>query len=200
MKRRTMEMVDVNDDNNKKKEDGTFTMNMTKYTGNGLPSAQSLLSLIPVPDSGYLLKKNNSIWTYYLPCIFKQWKERFFIVIGNFLFRFDSENGEKPKGIPIPLDSSKISILNIDECTLEIWMIRKVYTLRASSKEECRRWVKLLNDRKAEAIRENLGHVPISKTVKLTNKVATGLVKAKLEKEIKEIESFNPMLVGLGKL
>ena len=32
------------------------------------------------------------------------------------------------------------------------------------------------------------------------DKVATNLVKSKLEKEIKEIESFNPMLVGLGKL
>lgn len=190
-----MEMIDVNND----KDSGIFSMNMTKYAGNGLPSAQSLLSLIPTPDSGYLSKKNNSIWSYYLPCIFKPWKERFFIVIGNYLFRFDSENGEKPKGIPIPLDCSKISIVNIEECTFEIWMIRKGYTIRATSKEECRRWVKLLNDRKAEAIRENLGHAPLSKSVKLTNKVGTNLVKAKIEKEIKEIESFNPMLVSLGR-
>ena len=179
---------------------GTFTMNMNKYTGNGLPSAQSLLSLNPTPHSGYLEKKNSSIWSYYLPCIFKQWKQRYFIIIGNFLFRFDSENGEKPKGIPIPLDSSKISILNIEEFTFEVWMIRKLYTFKASSKEECRKWVKLLNDRKAEAIRENLGHAPLSKSVKLTNKAATTLIKSKLEKEIKEIESFNPMLLGLGKL
>ena len=195
MKRRNMELVEINDNKN----DGTFTMNMSKYTGNGLPSAQSLLSLNPT-HSGYLEKKNSSIWSYYLPCFFKQWKQRYFVIIGNYLFRFDSENGEKPKGIPIPLDSSKISILNIEEFTFEVWMIRKLYTFKASSKDECRKWVRLLNDRKAEAIRENLGHAPLSKSIKLTNKVATNLVKSKLEKEIKEIESFNPMLVGLGKL
>lgn len=193
MKRRTMEMVNV-------KDNESFSMNMNKYTGNGLPSAQSLLSLVPAPYSGYLEKKNSSIWAYYFPCIFKPWKRRFFIIIGNYMFRFDSENGEKPKGIPIPLDSSKISILNIDECTFEVWMIRKLYTMRASSKDECRKWVKILNDRKADAIRENLGHASVSQSVKLTNKVATNLVKLKLEKEIKEIESYNPMLVSLGKL
>ena len=128
MKRRTMEMVNV-------KDNESFSMNMNKYTGNGLPSAQSLLSLVPAPYSGYLEKKNSSIWAYYFPCIFKPWKRRFFIIIGNYMFRFDSENGEKPKGIPIPLDSSKISILNIDECTFEVWMIRKLYTMRASSKD-----------------------------------------------------------------
>ena len=198
MKRRTMEMVNVND--NKETSNDDFSMNMNKFTGNGSPSAQSLLSLVPTPYSGYVEKKNNSIWSYYLPCIFKQWKRRFFVLIGNYLFRFDSENGEKPKGIPIPLDSSKISIKNIEECTFEVWMIRKLYTMRASSKDECRKWVKILNDRKADAIRENLGHVHVSQSVKLANKVGTNLVKLKLEKEIKEIESYNPMLVSLGKL
>ena len=70
-------------------------------------SAQYLLSLDP-ERSGWLFKKNNSILRSILPCVFKKWQHRFFILIGSYLFRFSSEDSEKPKGVPIPLGTYEL--------------------------------------------------------------------------------------------
>ena len=62
-----------------------------------MPSAQDLLELKPA-KAGYCEKKNNSIFIQCFPCCFKLWKPRYFVLIGNFLYRYSSETGESPKG------------------------------------------------------------------------------------------------------
>jgi hypothetical protein len=85
---------------NEQEESSFLSLPMRKNDANK-PSAQELMN--EAVKFGYLKKRNNSVWVYYFSCFFPKWKSRYFILVGNFLFRFSSENGESPKGVPIPL-------------------------------------------------------------------------------------------------
>ena len=144
------------------------------------PSAEELMG--EAVKHGYLDKMNNSMLAYFFPCLFPRWKSRFFILVGNYLFRFSTEFGESPKGVPIPLDSVVVRLSELEFC-FEVAMIRKVYTIRAASAEECQSWMKAIKDRKFGAIRENLGHVAVSTTVTTINKAGATLFNSTLRKD-----------------
>lgn len=155
------------DDNDDVNEQESFIMNMNKRNSNNqMPTAADLLTSETKPSkTGYCEKKNNSILLYYFPflsCLYPLWKRRYFILIGNYLFKYESQDGEKPKGVPIPLDASTVKILDDDRTSFEISLIRKTYIIKCSNVDECRSWVVALRDRKAQAIREKLGHAPIT--------------------------------------
>lgn len=155
------------------------------------PSADDLIN--EAVKFGYLDKRNNSMLAYFFPCLFPRWKKRYFILVGNYLFRYSSESGESPKGVPIPLDSVVVRQSELENC-FEVAMIRKVYTMRAASADECRSWMKAINDRKGGAIREHLGHVATSTTMKTINKAGASLFKSTLRKDSSGLnDTMNPM-------
>lgn len=148
------------------------------------PAAEELLHSQPPPAMiGHLFKKNNSFWSWICPYFFPVWKERFFILIGNFLFRYASEFDETPKGVPIPLDASTISIDKDDPTCFILGTLRKDYTMKCRTKDECKEWVRALKERKAESIREKMGHVPASEDVKAWNRAGSKLFSDKLKRE-----------------
>ena len=103
-------------------------------------------------------------------------------LVGNFLFRYSSERGESPKGVPIPLDA----VTSINEgsgFTFELSTIRKTYVLRASSAQERKSWIKAIRDRKVEAVRENMGHVDVAGTVQTFNKAGESIFQNRLKKD-----------------
>ena len=153
------------------------------------PSAEDLMS--EAVKYGYCQKLNNSLLAYYFPCFFPRWKSRFFILVGNYLFRYSSETGISPKGVPIPLDSVTVRRSEIEDC-FEVSMIRKVYTIKAANAEDCQSWIKAINERKGAAIREGLGHVAQSSTVKSFNKAGANLFNLTLRKD--NTETVNPMM------
>ena len=124
-------------------------------------TAQSLLQSDYL-HSGQLLKKNSSLMAYFCPWCFKAWKSRFCILIGNFLFKFENEWSDKPKGVPIPIDSCDIKILSDDDdpayYAFSVSTLRKTYIFRALSKESRNEWVNAFRNRKHISIKENLGH------------------------------------------
>ena len=65
----------------------------------------------------------------------------------------------------------------------QISMIRKTYVIRCESRAECIAWVNKLRMRKASAIRESLGHAPLSESVKKVNQIAQKLFNQRIEKE-----------------
>ena len=130
---------------------------------------------------GYLLKKNTSILARVLPCLFSQWKSRYFVLIGNFLFRFSSEESDRPKGAPIPLDSIRVNI--VDNFYIELTMIRKVYVIRASTAKEATEWVKAIHERKYTAVKETMGHVALDPKIGEINKQAYKIFQKKLLSE-----------------
>lgn len=143
-------------------------------------SASTLLSCSP-KKYGYLHKKNNSLLAKAFPCLFEQWKRRFFILIGNFLFRFSSEESKAPKGAPIPLDAIRVSLL--DSCLIEIVMIRKVYIIKADSRKQASDWIEAINERKFIAVKEAMGHKSQDSKVRDINRDAAKIFQKKLNSE-----------------
>ena len=175
------------DDSDREQSRGLVSLTMPKKTP-AVPSAEELMS--EATKYGYCQKLNNSVLAYYFPCLFPRWTSRFFILVGNYLFRFSSESAESPKGVPIPLDSVTVRHSTIEN-SFELAMIRKVYTIKAESAESCRSWIKAINDRKGAAIREDLGHAAITTSLRSFNAAGASLFNSTLLKD--SAETINPM-------
>jgi hypothetical protein len=151
-----------------------------------LPDAQELLTADPSPQlSGYCNKKSRSLVRQCFPCMeccYPLWKTRYLILYGNYLFRYANEYGTKPKGVPLALD---VSTLKNGESTSTFLIVQldKTYTFRCESQEECKAWFIAISDRKSQAIREKLGHAPVSAAVQKANSAGLFLVKEKKKKE-----------------
>lgn len=156
---------------------------LPKMNGSGVVASELLANQ---PDKcGYLNKKNDSFFSRIFPCFTTKWKKRYFILIGNFLFRFTSEEGTKPKGVPLPLDACSVSLsdFDTDENCFLVKTTRKMYVLQATSKILAKEWIQAINKRKAAAVRENLGHSHSSNEVKSINNVGSKLFTERLEKD-----------------
>ena len=127
--------------------------------GQGTVSAEELLDANPPPFHGFCLKKNNSFLPKIFPCWFPKWKKRFFVISGNYVFRFADRDSDVPKGVPLPLDCSQFA--ELEGSQFEINIIRKSYILDAGTIEKRAEWLLALKVRKLEAIRENMGHAPV---------------------------------------
>jgi hypothetical protein len=131
-----------------------------------------------------------------LPCIYPKWRPRYLVLIGNYLFRFESEHDEKPKGVPIPIDSVSVKVM--EDGHFELSTLRKYYYLRADSVQEAEQWANAIKTRKFLAIKENMGHSPLQPEIKAINDVGNRLFDGKLKADKAELNaSFNPMNAGL---
>ena len=166
------------DDPDELNEESHHILKMSKSE---LPSASDLLSLDPIKH-GWMDKKRSSIISTLFFCCINQWKKRYFILIGNFIFRYASPRSEKPKGAPIPLDAATISIGD-DGTTIEIFTIRKFYVFRASSHEQCMSWINEIQKRKQVAIKEGLGHIPIKSNIEFVNRVGANMIDERLRRD-----------------
>ena len=187
MRRKTQQSYTDNDS-----EQSSELISLAMRKKNSLsPSAEELLS--DATKYGLCLKRNNSLLAYFLPCFFPKWKSRFLILVGNYLFRYSSEQGESPKGVPIPIDSVTCRMSEERNC-FEVSMIRKVYTFRLESEEDCRSWIKAINERRGAAIRENLGHSATSNNIKMINRAGATLFDATLMKDSSGVSgTTNPL-------
>lgn len=67
-----------------------------------------------------------------LPCLFQRWKQRYLVLAGGFLYRFEGESGIKMKGVPLPIDAILISVIPADRSIIEVASIYKTYRFRMS--------------------------------------------------------------------
>jgi hypothetical protein len=165
-------------------------------------SCQELLR-IPSANAGYCSKKNNSVLAVVFPCCYSKWKTRYIVLLGNYLYRFESENSGKTKGIPIPIDSATINLKKKEAVyEVEIKTIRKNYLLIFDNNDLANDWYKSLQSRKILSIQENLGHSVLSAEVKKYNAKSDLLFKRMLYNESRENtahpnSTFNPLTEGL---
>lgn len=146
--------------------------------------------------SGYVEKKSNSWTSFLLPCFYPRWRRRFLVVVGSFVFRFESEHGERPKGVPIPVESITVTVL--EDGLFVLSTLRKQYHFRVDSKAEAERWANAIRARKFLAIKENMGHAPVRPEVKNFNSLGVKLFDEKLKADKAEYDmSYNPMSVGM---
>ncbi len=155
-------------------------MGQSNSNGRRLPSAEDLL-IKGAAKAGYADKQNNSILATLFPCWVPKFKRRYFILVGNFLYRYSSEHGESPKGVPIPIDSVQVSV--VDTVTFCLSMIRKDYIIKCDSAVECADWVAKIKTRKNQAIRENMGHAPLDADIHDYNKAASKVFLERLERD-----------------
>eukprot|EP01039_Chlorochromonas_danica_P003853 gene3855-4210_t len=129
----------------------------------------------------------------------------------NYLYRFESEVGDRVKGSPIPVDSccatsssSKTSQSSTNSVDVEaegapyfvVTTIRKRYVFIVETAEEAQEWVEAIKLRKFLSVKENMGHAPLTEEVRRMNQRASRLVDKKLISERKEAEEAtgNPVL------
>mmetsp|Transcript_2215 Transcript_2215/g.4702 ORF Transcript_2215/g.4702 Transcript_2215/m.4702 type:complete len:202 (+) Transcript_2215:24-629(+) len=171
------------DDNHEEREEETpLVLRMDRGNPSRSISCEELLAAGPA-KAGYCMKKDNSFWSYLFPCLFSQWKSRFFVVVGNFLFRFSSETGSACKGVPIPVDSA--SFRTLPEGVFEVSTIRKVYLIKCESEAEAAQWVAALRIRQRQSTKEMMGHAPLSPEARRANQVGTYLFEKRLRSDRK---------------
>ena len=163
---------------------------MLSSNNNRYPSSLDLLELKP-NKTGVLLKKNNSWLAYFFPYCYKQWNSRFCILIGNYLFKYESEDSDKPKGVPIPVDSVTVSFTEPPECHIIVKTIRKTYIFKGADKGDCVDWVNAIRNRKYDSIKEQLGHLPVDPKVLGLNKIGLNMFDDKLNRERNELRGIN---------
>lgn len=88
-----------------------------------------------------------------------RWKERYFVLIGSYLFRFESQHSITPKGTPLPVDVCDVSMDVVDEkpCVV-VRTLRGDSVLASDSPGECKEWIDAINRAKQRTIKERLGH------------------------------------------
>lgn len=144
------------------------------------------------------LQKRSSSWllalfpTWLLSCFMPLWKSRYFMVVGQFIYRFKEQYDiDKVKGCPIPIKSIHVRSLkyiegdtarneiDLPHC-FEISMLRKTYIMQAANDRDRRTWVSTLLDAKHQIIKEDLGHVHVPPKVKKLNDKAGNLFERRL--------------------
>jgi hypothetical protein len=131
--------------------------------------------------SGYCKKRSNCMMSGICPYFFPKFKSEYFVLVGNYLFRYSCANSESPKGLPIPLDSV-VSLSREKDC-FTISTIWKVYTVKTISERECDMWIKCIRNRMADAIRERKGHASVKNSVRRINNAGATLYKTTLKSD-----------------
>ena len=71
---------------------------------------------------------------------------------------------------------------------MELKSIRKTYTFKSVTKQNCIDWINAINERKHLSIKEKMGHAPIDDKVLKLNSLGDVLFLEKLKKERSNVE------------
>jgi len=150
------------------------------------PSAESIADT--ALHSGWLGKRG-----YTLHCL-PTWKRRFCILKGQYLFKFDSPTADHPKGAPIPVLGITCTLGPVDpkpsdhSHTMTLSTLRKDYVMGAASREELQAWMDVIAVAKNRAIKQQLGHLPLSESDAFANRSGDLLTQKRLDRETDEVE------------
>jgi len=139
--------------------------------------AASAASLENPLHVGYLSKLGTSCGC------FPTWRRRYFILKGAYLFKYESERGAKPKGMPIPICDAQWETVQYEgkQFCFKISTVRKEYFLLASNYDDMTSWFSYLKSQKVIAIKQSLGHLPMSDDDRYANAAGDFLCKKKLQ-------------------
>lgn len=162
---------------------------MTTYDESHL-SASALLAASPI-HAGVAMKLHVPVFYSFLPSPIQwllsmswcptswspQWKRRYLIVLGGYLYRFKDENSPTPKGAPVTIDNTEARIIsrgdtstsNEFNCLLdllpdgcdtvfEVSSLSKTQYFAVESREEALAWVNSIRQTRQDSITRNMGH------------------------------------------
>lgn len=127
-----------------------------------------------------------------------QWRQRYLILIGNFLYKFKQNNSSTPKGSPLPVDlveSNLLGPMEDDEMSPALQGLpagfHSIFTVVTSGKpryyavstrEEALAWVNSLRQARQDAISRKMGHasnMPYPNSWKYFDSLGSSLQKSK---------------------
>jgi len=118
------------------------------------------------------------------------WIKRFFIVSGGYVFKYSSPTGAKPKGSPLGLFDSNIDYVfdYTNKHSFRIWTFNKEYILSGDSEDTVRQWVEALRKAKLLAVKQAMGHLPMTKDEQFAQQSGDYLVNKTIQKEREKSE------------
>ena len=169
-------------------------------------SAKSLIEASP-QQHGQVLKLHVPILYTILPEFLKRiilswsflaflgpsWKQRYLILCGSFLYKFNNQGSKKTKGSPFPVETTDVDIAGISAlpelCTLppgysgmfSVSTLRREHYYAVLDNEEAAMWVRSLNEARQATITRNMGHssnMPYPKSWQHFDSLGKGIVKA----------------------
>lgn len=167
------------------------------------------------------IKRLLSSWIFF-SFFTPQWKERYLILIGKFLYKFKHDHSSSPKGSPFPVESidvrmiSKASSRNANGMEFElshlppgcqavftVSTLRKTHYYAVSSKEECSTWIASLGEARQEQIRRSMGHtgnMPYPKRWEYFDGHGSSLVKSKqrIKEKMEELHTREMEMTNFG--
>lgn len=153
-------------------------------------SAQALRAASPI-HAGLAMKLHVPVFYSFLPSPMQwllskswcptswspQWKRRYLIALGGYLYRFKDENGATPKGAPVTIDITEARIISRNDtstsnefnCLLdllpdgcdtvfEVSSLAKTQYFAVESREEALAWVNSIRQMRQDSITRNMGH------------------------------------------
>eukprot|EP00514_Thraustochytrium_sp_LLF1b_P005082 CAMPEP_0184508826 /NCGR_PEP_ID=MMETSP0198_2-20121128/962_1 /TAXON_ID=1112570 /ORGANISM="Thraustochytrium sp., Strain LLF1b" /LENGTH=173 /DNA_ID=CAMNT_0026898625 /DNA_START=187 /DNA_END=708 /DNA_ORIENTATION=+ len=143
--------------------------------------------------SGQLLKRGYKYRA--APCFGVEWKERFLVLRGKYLFRHATASSKKIKGVPLDLESFTIStedeeyddLGQIIPFAFKLSSIGKEYLFAVPTAAERLDWINAMTAAKERAIKQRLGHAETPSWEKSTNRLGEKLVQQKSRAE--EVEA-----------
>jgi hypothetical protein len=175
-------------------------------SGAGL-SAKSMMDASP-QQHGVVLKLHAPILFSILPDFLKKlilsfsflsflapaWKQRYLILCGSYLYKFNNQSSPVPKGSPFQLKSLDVDITTRQEfpelaqlppgysSVFCISTLRRKHYYAVADNDEALTWVRSLQEARQEAITRNMGHanhVPYPKSWDYFDSLAKNLIKSK---------------------
>eukprot|EP00467_Chlorarachnion_reptans_P020930 CAMPEP_0114503680 /NCGR_PEP_ID=MMETSP0109-20121206/9782_1 /TAXON_ID=29199 /ORGANISM="Chlorarachnion reptans, Strain CCCM449" /LENGTH=161 /DNA_ID=CAMNT_0001681735 /DNA_START=232 /DNA_END=714 /DNA_ORIENTATION=- len=140
------------------------------------PSARSLRNPI---KSGWLYKYKSGTCG-----MCPSWRRRWVVLQGGYLFKFENKDSKKPKGLPISVTESQISIDGSESDDLRkimrISSIAKQQLFYAEDNSEILRWLSAIQTAKNQAIKQRLGHLEIGEDDAYARRAGETLERTKL--------------------
>ena len=177
----------------------------------GKLTADFLLTSDP-EHHGYLWKRSRKPLTHLFGsrCCADEWKERLFVLSGAYLFRYASDASERPKGVPLPIESISCRCATMEEeeeapenfrgVGLVISTVRKEYFLRAEDQQSRDQWLRILNNARQRVIRENLGHATVNPKHRSINAVGARLFGKRVKEDAAATGTPSPSSIELTML
>lgn len=212
--------------------EGADPTNMVNYEESHL-SARALLAASPIHSAPAMKIHVPAMYTF-LPATAQwflsrccprswspQWKRRYLIALGEYLYRFKDEDGSSPKGAPIPAATTDARIITSNDvedgefspvldvlpdgcnAVFEVSSIGKTQYFAVESREEAMLWVNSLRQMRQDAITRNMGHskdIPYPKEWKSFDASAKRLKdqKARIKSKLEAMDRKEQEMRSLG--
>jgi len=167
-------------------EESSLVFNMEKADS----LAAYELAVRPGARTGYMHKKAARCCKGLLDCC-PIWNKRYFIIYGDYLYRYASSKSKKPKGMPLMLAVASVRKLDVVDKNegffIEVGDYRKELILRCKTSQEREEWVSAFRSARMRIIREDKGHAPVDRHTAAANKAGSDMYESQIRREKREL-------------